>query len=753
MAIDAPDAVNPVGSNIPDVDTPHAQVPVPTQFFEPPSAKTIGGTRAYKVFAFFFITAAILFNLWAFLPSLQDEGLHNSDLGFHLSVLLALDETVKAGGNPLDFWYDSSPFGFALFRSYQNLPYLAIYTLHSLSHLSLDASLRSTTLFLACVFPLSIYWSCRRLAFGVYEAGFAALCGVLISEAQNFGLGFQNYTFGTAGIVTQLWAVVALPPALACSINYIEHKRSLIWALFWSFICFGCHVVSAVILLIAVGSFAALGFFTTPKKTLTRFLIYLVSLGVITTYQWLYTVLDSRYINKSSVEQSYKYGSHGFKWVLENFLTSSLFDAGRAPALTFFLTFGLICGVADIFVLKRNSANSLSRTLLWLLGSFVLALSLLVGWEIWGPLFRSTPLLRSLHMHRFIIAVNLFGLFLIAYGCGVLRALIPQRGAPLTIFTVLLLTILSPAIDERISRHSQAESWRSRASVAWNNDSELRGIINTVRALPRAFLHPGHFQTWTNTLKLAGLVPLHELFIGQGIPTVGGLLFHAFSLAGDTMFALSIDTRATLDLFGVGAVVAPPDRKLPDYLTPVSITSRYALYTYPSSRISPIALSFNLKGSREEESRFMQRWVISPLLQAQQFGVIDGQIPNLPTVNFKDPAPTGFPFIPPAIARISEKYWRSNGIEAEVEMLSDGYVMFKTGYHPSWEARVDGHTVEKIWVTPGFIAIPVAKGSHSVTFEYQGSAARLWLFVGALCALVIFLLKNGVNYFSSGNKN
>lgn len=712
-----------------------ASHPESAEFLGLPGQTTAQPSRTHGWFALLFIFTAVVFNFCAFFPSLQDEGLHNSDFGFHLSILIALDEVVKAGGNPLDFWYDSSPFGFALFRSYQNLPYLVTYALHaaSFSLLTLDGSLRVTTLLLACFFPLSVYWSLRKLSFTVYDAGFAALCGVLISEAQNFGLGFQNYTFGTAGIITQLWAVVALPPALVCSIRYIQHNRALMWALLWSFFCFGCHVVSAVILLIAVGSYAAIAIWHAPKATTFRALTYFVSLAALTTYQWLYTILDSRYINKSSIEQSYKYGSHGLRWVVEKFFTSGLFDNDRSPSLTFFLVFGLICGAADIFVLRRNGMRTLSRTLLWILGSFILALSLLVGWEIWGPIFKHTPLLRSLHMHRFIIAVNLFGLILIAYGCGVLRSLLPQRAAVLTLFTIGVFTALSPAFEERLARHAQAEQWRSKASTAWNNAADLREVIHSIRSHPRTYVHPGHFQTWTPRLKLAGLVPLHELLIGQGIPTVGGLLFHAFSLAGDTMFALSTDRKATLDLFGVGFVIAPPSRSLPSYLSPVTKNASYTLYSYPNAtRISPIALTFNVRGDREDESRFMQRWVASPLAETLQCGAIDGEIANLPSLQFKDPAPTHLPSTHTATRQIREKSWRSGAMEAEVVMASDGYLMFKTGYHPSWEATVDGAVVKTIWVTPGFIGIPIQKGSHSVEFTYRGSQTKLWLFLGAL---------------------
>lgn len=689
-------------------------------------------------FASLFILAAMLLNAWAFIPSLQDEALYHSDFGFHLSILRTLDETVRSGGNPLDFWYDSSPFGFALFRSYQNLPYLVIYALYTLSlhTLSLDTWLRVTTLFLAVVFPLSIYWSSRKIGFAKFEAGAAALFATLVSENQNFGLGFQNYTFGTGGMVTQLWAVVALAPAMAYAVRYLRYGSGLPIALVWSFLCFGSHVVSAMILAIAVGTFALVNFsFDTYKITLTRALRYFLLLGALTSYQWLFVLLDGRYINKSIVEPPYKYASHGIKWVITQLIGSRLLDFNRLPSLTFLMVIGIVCGLADLILLKRYNKHFLSKVLTWLIVSFVLSLTFLAGWEIWGPLFKNTPVLRSLHMHRFIIAVNLFGVLLAAYGCGVVRALLPQRVAVLVLFTLGLYVLLHPAWVERVHRHQQAEGWRSTASTAFASDTALQSVIAKIKEFPRTYVHPGNHQTWADKLRLARMVPLHDIFIAQGIPTMGGMLFHAFSLAGDTMFNFSAQRSASYDLFGIGLLVAPEEEPVPNFLTLVLHAGKYKLYRYPATRLASITPTFNVSGSRDDEPGFMQRWVSSPMVEAHGYGVIDGRDPALTNIQFKEAVPTNL--LPPAqqASTIEEGPWTHAGISAKVVTPTDTHLMFKTGYHPNWRAKVDGVSVPTKWVTPGFIAIPLPKGEHGVSFEYRGSYLKVLLFLCSLLSL------------------
>jgi hypothetical protein len=497
-----------------------------------------------------------------------------------------------------------------------------------------------------------------------------------------------------------------------------------------------------MILAIAVGTFALVNFsIDTYKVTFRRAINYFLLLGVLTSYQWLFVLLDGRYINKSVVEPPYKYASHGITWVLTQLRDSTLLDFGRFPSLTILMVIGTICGLADVVLLKRCNKLFLSKVLTWLIVSLILSLSFLAGWEIWGPIFRNTPVLRSLHMHRFIIAVNLFGILLAAYGCGVLRALLPQRTALLVMFTLGVYVLLHPAWMERVQRHQQAEGWRSNASAVFSSEPALQAIISKIKEYPRTYLHPGNHQTWTDKLRLARMVPLHDIFIAQGIPTMGGMLFHAFSLAGDTMFNFSPQRKGTYDLFGIGLVLAPTEEPLPNFLTPLLSVGRYTLYRYPSTRLACITPTFNVSGSRDDEPGFMQRWVSSPMVEGGAYGVIDGTDPALTTVQFAQSVPTNL--LPPELVgtKIEEGVWTHAGISANVTSPTDTHLMFKTGFHPNWTAKVDGVRVTTKWVTPGFVAIALPKGDHKVSFEYRGSYLKVLLFLFSLLSLLVLSSK------------
>jgi hypothetical protein len=197
------------------------------------------------------VTLALIFTLAEFIPEIFYPEVHHSDSAFHLSVLRALDTSVQNGRNPRDFWYDSTPFGYALFRTYQYIPYLGMYAVYLLSFklLSLAAVLQLTTVALASLIPLSIFWGARIMGLARLESSLAAVASVLISERDNFGFGLQNFTFGTIGKITQLWAMVFLAPAIAGCFCYLLQGSRLALALSGVFLTFGSHVVTSFVVI------------------------------------------------------------------------------------------------------------------------------------------------------------------------------------------------------------------------------------------------------------------------------------------------------------------------------------------------------------------------------------------------------------------------------------------------------------------------------------------------------------------------
>jgi hypothetical protein len=74
-------------------------------------------------------------------------------------------------------------------------------------------------------------------------------------------------------MMTQLWAVVALGPALSFALQYIRNGAGFASALAWVFLCFGSHVISAFIIFFAVAAFAFVSALHGSKGYLVRFFV------------------------------------------------------------------------------------------------------------------------------------------------------------------------------------------------------------------------------------------------------------------------------------------------------------------------------------------------------------------------------------------------------------------------------------------------------------------------------------------------
>jgi hypothetical protein len=660
---------------------------------------------------YFLVCVAVLFAAWGFHHELFYPDVQFSDVAFHLSVLKTLDVVVRSGGNPLDFWYDGVPYGFALFRAYQYLPYLFIYGFYRLSaeYFSLAQVLIGSVWLLAVALPVSFFCSLRLVGVRVLEAGIVALLSVLISDGSEYGMGLQNYTYGTIGIVTQLWAMVFLVPAIAASFQYLYYRKNLGLALLFSFLTFGCHVIAAVILMACIAVFSVGALIRNPRSFLNP--VILLGLIVLTTaHQWFFVLSDALYINRSSLEPSWKYEGRGISYIVDLFWSGGLFDCSRLPVITVLLLASL-CYCVVYF--KKVRSESGGAFLSYGLVLFLLFFSLCCGRQIWGWLFNLLPVLKSLHVHRFAIGVHLFAIIVVASGVAALiRAF--SRSVPRHVLLIFaLLIMLRPAFLER--GRMFVENFRRQKSTAEviAHDTDLSDLLHALSQQGYGWTYIGSNTTWQKELYVAGYMPLDLFTAMQGIPTVGGILFHAFSLAGETLFDFDTKNVSHFNLFGIRNVVAPASWEGVKGFSLLKTFGRYALWT------------------RESQVMFVadERFVAN----ADYSGQTDAMRRFVQVYKESDHSPGRF---------IWQKMDSAQRFEGIVEMSKAGKVVAAVGFHPNWNVLVDGVVQKSFWVQPGFAAVEVLAGKHAVSFEYSGSRSKKY---HVLLALFVIL---SVSFFS-----
>jgi hypothetical protein len=697
-------------------------------------------SRFFKHFPLLLVLIASLFSGCQMYAQLSYPELNFNDGAFHLSVLKMLEFAIEGGQNPLDFWYSGTPFGFALFRSYQYFPYLLIYSAYvGLWKLfTLSQVFAAANVLLVVLLPWSVYWALRVVRLEKIDAAIAAVASVLISDGGEFGFGLQNYTFGTNGLYTQLWAMLFVAPAIAFAYRYLLEGRYLTTALLFGFLTFGCHVVAAFVLFFSVG-FLALSFVIANPRgsiatTLKRVVFYFTLLALVTSHQWLFVLLDAPYINQSSLEPQWKYAGRGLSYVLTLLWSGGSVDAGRLPVLTLFMFVG--CCAA----LFQPQQSDFAKKTVWLAA---LLLSLYAGHEVWGSIFTTLPVFSSLHVHRFAVGFHLYVAALVGVGAGTMLRLSKDTKLGLLLVSLAIAGAFYPAFKERNSMYRNAAALRHSAGEFIQRNDQIEQLVASLTIPHDGIIYAGASHNWEDEAKQFGIPP-HYFATTAGLPTVGGALYHAFSLAGETLFDFDVRRRSHFQLYGIQTVIAPVSWKgLGGSFVKRSSFGNLAVW---NTGISPLRLatrSFLLCGNRKQASTFMRRWVQSPLVELGQFGELTlGDCAAVAGTELPRVSYDGLPPLPRRETTSTDNVvtqglylpWRLEGrIETNVPRL----VVAATGFHPNWKVYIDGKPRKTTWVTPGFLAVEAEAGSHDVRFEYEGSTLKIVLLAAATCAFLV----------------
>jgi hypothetical protein len=686
-----------------------------------------------------------LFIGWGVSSELILSDVHFSDGAFHLSVLKYLDSAVKNNLNPLDFWYSGTPFGFALFRSYQYLPYLIIYSIYRVTFefFSLSEVFTFCTIVLCMLIPWSTYFSLKKIGLSNVACTTAAIMSVLVADGGEFGFGLQNYLFGTNGLYTQLWAMVFLPLAISASYLYINNKTNFALSILFGFLTFGSHVVAAFILFFSVGVFWLLNIIRNKKFNFQIFNYFSV-LALVTAHQWFFAFKDSLYINQSSLEPAWKYNGRGFEYVVKLFWDGSLFDTQRFPSLTILFLIGLSAYL--FYPLKENKNKFYADSFYALL----LFLSLYIGRQIWGFLFENVGPLSSIHIHRFVIGVHFYSFVIIGLAAETIFKFTQNNQNLKKILLVIFLAILLPAFNERFDRFEHAKNLRIQSKEFFSQSNFVNELVEITKKINLGPIYAGATHNWDYQTRQFG-IPIHFFFTASGLPTVGGALYHAFSLAGETLFDINVSKKSHFELYGIGSIASTNTWAPLDKYNLLETKGNLSLYKTNNGILRVGQLGFISCGEKIKASDFMRRWVSSDLVDYSIYGIVapencEKNISTLEKVNFVQNPPNISKYNKSIIGEVIEyKNFNTWAFSGKVKLNSPGIVVAATGYHPNWKVKVNGEEKNTLWVTPGFIAVEVPAGIYDIDFEYQGSQSKAFLLIASffiLFALFKFTPRN-----------
>jgi hypothetical protein len=676
----------------------------------------------------------------------------NDDVS-HAALARACARAWEAGADPTDPWLVPTAFGFPLAHHYQHLLHVGVGGLSVLTGIGVEAILRWTVALALTLLPLSLAWSLRRVGASITAACSAGALAPLVATPSLYGIDLSSYLWGGHGLSTQAVGVTLLPVVVATSVRVLRGEShpaaggALIAVLILAHTVFGwLAALGALVLAIALraplrrlfwlGGFAACG----------------AAYFVIPFWQ------DSSAMNRSVWEAPEKYDSYGLlerangRWqgVLAKLAGGEILDdrsfsdpdpeqqvsspLRRAFVHTPSLT--LLVAAGGLIALRRGRRDRVARGLL-----IGLALSLLLyaGPRFWGAL-RWLPMAEGLHFHRLIVPVQLAALGL----AGVALAAALERAARLRGRAALALALgaallLAPPLGERFAMSRLRSSWQDETEQAAKLDAGwLERVLARLAQETPARSYAGRAKNWGKQ-HATGYVPVYSRLMGLDLDQIS-YAYHNFSLTSDVQNYFDEKRPSHFELFNVRWVVAPSERALPPFLALHSRDGRYQLAESAAGGYFGLADALGrFGGDLRSHFEATRDWLAGSGPDRGWHPVFEppgGSADGLPS--YRDALlPSSDP--PPRGEILSQRVEPGLGI-AELRAERATHVLFKVTHHPRWQATLDDRGVEALRVVPGFMAVAVPPGRHTVRFVYRPPAWRIPLLVAGWSILLAALL-------------
>ena len=377
-------------------DEPHGEGESPSESVDSRSRLGIWRHRGPEVL----VLIAVVFNLWV----LRAERLpvsYPNDSAVHYQMVAFAQHLLSNGQLPFTHWYPFLSLGSPYFVQYQS--FSAILT-GALGHVIGTQQAFAWTLYLLLsLWPLCIYWSGRLLGWNRWTSGVAAAISPLLFSITGYGYEDQSYVAIGNGLWSQLWAMWTLPLAWGFSWRFVSQRRYLFGAVATLALTIAFHFLTAYL----VGLSLIVWILLRPREIVRRLgRAWLIGIGAVLASLWvtLPLLVDSKWVAVNEFQVgTFWTDSYGARKVLGWLVTGKIYDSGRFPVVTILVGVGLIVCIARFRKDERARA---------MIGVWVLSLLLFFGRPTLGPIVNKLPLNSVLLFPRYIMGVQLAGIFL-----------------------------------------------------------------------------------------------------------------------------------------------------------------------------------------------------------------------------------------------------------------------------------------------------------------------------------------------------
>ena len=673
-------------------------------------------------FSLILLAAVLVVNCVVLWPELSIAKVDLNDNVSHLVFIHGMVNAVETGQNPIDFWSPECSTGFPVFRVYQPLAHGIVTTAYFALGKSVPVEdIFAWVRFLAlAMLPLSFFAAAWLLELRPLECAAAALLGPLLAAADRglFGIEYRSYTWYGYGMFAQSVGNHFL--LLAIGLCYRAIRRGTHVTLAGITLAVTClsHLILGYIGALTACLMTVLPMADAPRLPRLRRLVWIgVVSALLCAFQLLPILQDGYLINRSHYEPVEKWDSFGAGRVLGWLFSGGLMDHDRVPVLTLLAAAGVALAAWRWKSGKRSGPEAV------LLGGFVFWLLLYFGRPTWGPLLLLVGITADMHVHRLIVGVQIFLLFLAAMAMAALWREVSRRWNLLGAVAITAV-LLFPLVQERAAFLAENTSTGRENLIEYDAERQAltAALDNVARRGGRGFAGMG--LGWGRDFKV-GYVPVHNFLIERGIPSVS-FIYHAMSLPSDLMMHFDPSRAAHYRLFNVrsGILQARPV-PLPDFVSLRADYGRFRVVEMPGGGYFDVVdATAWVPATRETFLEVNDPWLKSDQVDRKQHWLIglngNGGRREL------TPPPAG------SAGEVRSERQEGQVYSAEIAVSRPSYLLFKMTWHPNWKVSIDGHTEATEMLSPGFLGVAVKPGPHRVVCRYEPGTLRVWLAIGGV---------------------
>lgn len=732
-----------------------------------------------KYIPYILLLVIILFNFFLYRGEFKVLSDPN-DNAFHYALIddakQVWKEVFKGNLSPvylLDSWNERWAEGFSLSQYYSHLPEAVISLISFIIPIPAFKLFVIIRTLLLILLPLSFFLGAIVLGYTpIFGVIFAFFSQAIFTDGL-YGLDSPSFLWRGWGLSTQLLAVFFLPLAFAYGIRYFKTKKDLGKAILFNFLLAQSHFGMFYLLLFA---YPVYWIFSLEKwqEIGKRILIFLFLTLISLSYFIFPFFTTSQYRNFSLWDPIWKFNSWGLNQIIIWFANGDLFDFNRFPFLTIFIVGGILWALI--------SENKFNRYLVVVFGLYFI---LFLGREILGPLVNLIPGMSEYHLHRVIVMVQFIGLLIASeflYSliqiaqCRVSRPPHPHGGpwrlaqnGHLRNFLKWFFIIISMfmiigsiyLIEKPIINYAKDNNaWITRSNLDYKkNIDDYQAIVDRLKKLPSARVYAGRPGNWGRDFEI-GDTQIYMALSQDGFPIIG-FLPQSWSPNSDAEQYFNEEKLAHYDLYNVGYLVLPADKKAPQFAKLILNKGKFSLYKIESEGWFTIGKSsLEVVTKKTNLVNITHLWFYSPMFNNKDYPVISL---NNKKYTFVDKT---IKMSDQSIFDKNKAIWQENPMFGNQEKFeqnlvkkvekkfSQGYsvnfklqekcqnciLILKQTFHPNWEIKVNGKKQKAFPVFPFFIGIQTNNpGNYEIIATYKPSAIKVFLLVFEIFIFAFFI--------------